>query len=69
VFGNRIADVSGLADAPLLQDLQLAHPVTDLTPLLDVGTPVNLGLDETDSTRLTGVDRLSAAGISVNGLA
>jgi hypothetical protein len=70
VFGNRIADVGGLAGAPLLQELQLgANPVIDLTPLLAVGTLVNLGLDETDSTRLTGVDRLRAAGVSVNGLA
>jgi internalin A len=62
--------VSGLAGAPLLQELQLgANPVTDLTPLLDLGSLVNLGLDETDPTRLTGVDQLRAAGISVNGLA
>jgi hypothetical protein len=54
--------VSGLAGAPLLQELQLgANPVTDVTPLLDPGS--------LDSTRLTGVDQLRAAGISVNGLA
>lgn len=70
VFGNRIADVRGLAGAPPLQELQLgANPVTDLTPLLAVGTLVNLGLDETDPTRPAGVDQLRAAGISVNGLA
>jgi internalin A len=34
-----------------------------------VQTLVNLGLDETDSTRLTGVEELRAAGVSVNGLA
>ena len=30
---------------------------------------MNLGLDETDSTRLTGIEELRAAGIHVNGLA
>ena len=60
----------GLADAPLLQELQLgANPLTDLTPLLRTSSLVNLGLDETDSTRLTGVEELRAAGVSVNGLA
>ena len=50
LFLNRVAEVGGLADAPLLQELQLgANPVTDLTPLLRVGTLVNLGLDETDA--------------------
>ena len=70
VFGNQIRDVSGPADAPLLQQLQLgANPVADLTPLLGCGRLVNLGLDETDATRLTGVDELRAAGVHVNGLA
>ena len=70
VFGNQIADVTALADAPLLQELQLgANPVIDLTPLLGAPSLVNLGLDETDSTRLTGVDQLLAAGVYVNGLA
>jgi hypothetical protein len=59
VFGNRLADVNGVAGAPLLQELQLgANPVTDLTPLLNLGSLVNLGLDQTHSTRLTGVDQL-----------
>jgi internalin A len=70
LFGNQVADVTGLAGAPLLQELQLgANPVTDLRPLLRVGTLINLGLDETDGTRLTGVAELRAAGVSVNGLA
>lgn len=70
VFGNAITDVTGLSDAPLLQELQLgANPVTDLTPLLDVASLVNLGLDETDGSLLTGVEELRAAGVSVNGLA
>jgi hypothetical protein len=34
-----------------------------------VASLVNLGLDETDGTRLTGVEELRAAGVSVNGLA
>jgi hypothetical protein len=45
------------------------NPLTDLTPLLRVRTLVNLGLDETDSTRLTGVAELRGAGVHVNGLA
>jgi hypothetical protein len=54
----------------LLQELQLgANPLTDLTPLTRVRTLVNLGLDETDPARLTGVDALRAAGVSVYGLA
>ncbi|MGY2130336.1 leucine-rich repeat domain-containing protein [Blastococcus sp. SYSU DS0617] len=70
LFGNRIADVGGLAQAPLLQELQLgANPLTDLTPLLAVDTLVNLGLDETDGTLVTGIEELRAAGVSVNGLA
>ena len=40
-----------------------------MTPLLQVRSLINLGLDETDPTRLTGVDELRAAGTSVNGLA
>ncbi|MDT0275355.1 leucine-rich repeat domain-containing protein [Blastococcus goldschmidtiae] len=70
LFGNRIPDVGGLTRAPLLQELQLgANPLTDLTPLLAVDTLVNLGLDETDGTLLTGIEQLRAAGVSVNGLA
>jgi hypothetical protein len=70
LFGNRITDVGGLAQAPLLQELQLgANPLTDLSPLVQVGSLVNLGLDETDGTRLTGIEELRAAGVSVNGLA
>ncbi len=70
LFGNQVGAIGGLADAPLLQQLQLgANPVTDLTPLLRTTSLVNLGLDETDSTRLTGVEQLRAAGVSVNGLA
>ncbi|SDE98237.1 Leucine Rich repeat-containing protein [Blastococcus aurantiacus] len=70
LFGNRIDAVGGLADAPLLQELQLgANPLTDLRPLLRVESLVNLGLDETDGTRLTGIEELRAAGVSVNGLA
>jgi hypothetical protein len=62
--------VGGLADAPLLQELQLgANPLTDLTPLLGVPTLVNLGLDETDPSGLSGIEQLRAAGVSVNGLA
>lgn len=45
------------------------NPPTDLTPLVGVRTLVNLGLDEADSTRLTGIEELRAAGVSVNGLA
>ena len=70
VFGNQISGVDGLADAPLLQQLQLGmNPLTDLTPLLRVRTLVNLGRDETDPTRLTGVAELRGAGVHVNGLA
>jgi internalin A len=70
LFGNQVADVRGLADAPLLQQLQLgADPLGDLTPLVEVRTLVNLGLDETDPTRLTGIEQLRAAGVSVDGLA
>jgi hypothetical protein len=56
---------TGTRSSSRSQELQPgANPVTDLTPLLDLGTLVNLGHDE-----LTGVDQLRAAGISVNGLA
>jgi len=52
------------------RDLDLSgNAITDVSPLLHLGSLANLGLDETDSTRLTGVDQLRAAGISVNGLA
>ena len=44
------------------------NPVTDLTPLLRLRSLVNLGLDETDTTRVTGIDELRAAGISVHEL-
>ena len=60
----------GLADAPLLQELQLgANPLTDLRPLLRATSLVDLGLDETDRTRLTGIEELRAAGVPVDGLA
>jgi hypothetical protein len=36
---------------------------------LRVRSLVNLGLDETDATRLTGIEQLRAAGVQVNGLA
>ena len=41
----------------------------DLTPLVRVRSLVNLGLDETDPARLTGIEQLRAAGVHVNGLA
>jgi Leucine Rich repeats (2 copies) len=70
LFLNQVTEVGGLADAPLLQQLQLgANPLTDLRPLLRTTSLLNLGLDESDSTRLTGIDELRAAGVSVNGLA
>jgi hypothetical protein len=43
--------------------------LTDLTPLLRVRSLVNLGLNETEATRLTGIEQLRAAGVHVNGLA
>jgi hypothetical protein len=49
--GNRIEDVGGLAEAPLLR----------------LRTLVNLGMDETDPSRPVGVQELRAAGISVDG--
>jgi len=62
--------VRGLAEAPLLQNLQLgANPVTDLTPLLRTTSLVNLGLDESDPAQFTGIEELRAAGVHVNGTA
>lgn len=37
--------------------------MTDLTPLVGIGSLVDLGLDETDGSRLTGIDELRAAGV------
>ena len=64
-----MSDLSPLA-GPALFDLGLSqNPVSDLTPLLRVRSLMDLGLDDTDATRLTGIEQLRAADVHVNGLA